>query len=147
MYLHLKCNIKWGIKKNWSYKPTQKWHVLCAVFEKGLLPWHPWLLWLCFHDFVEMSCGTHLLKICWWPFLVFPLNETNNLQNWMSLETWFDHLYNVLNFEKLRSWWDSTHNLIFCSLNMISQDLILCCQLHFFGSQGHCNWIVHGMVE
>jgi hypothetical protein len=32
-----------------SYKPTQEWHVSCAILGKGLSPWCPKLLWLWFH--------------------------------------------------------------------------------------------------
>jgi hypothetical protein len=35
MYLYLKCNVKRSAQ-NINYKPTQKWHVSCAIFGKRL---------------------------------------------------------------------------------------------------------------
>jgi hypothetical protein len=40
MHLYLKCNVKEGTR-NTNYKPTQKWHMSCAVLGKKLLPWCP----------------------------------------------------------------------------------------------------------
>jgi len=39
MYLHLTCNVKtkYLMYKILSYKPTQKWHLSCAVLKKGHL--------------------------------------------------------------------------------------------------------------
>jgi hypothetical protein len=41
--------MKYSKYKFSNYKPNWKCHMSCAILEKGLLPWCPWLLWPWFH--------------------------------------------------------------------------------------------------
>jgi hypothetical protein len=61
MYLYVKCSVKQGTwnKKFNVINQQKKWHMSCVVLGKGLLPWHPWLLWLCFHPYTHQTLKNH----------------------------------------------------------------------------------------
>jgi hypothetical protein len=53
----------------------QEWHMSCVILGKGLLSWHPWLLWLWFHPLSKFNVSVRVCLITQPP----PTNKEFNI--------------------------------------------------------------------